>query len=99
VNNLENQFSDDGCAFANQSGGPASEAPPDPPEPDFAPLEDGASYLVEFPNSDDPRDGAERLELLHSSGWWVSPNDGDMGPIRVALADYKVVGKVDSSAH
>ena len=60
-------------------------------------LEDGATYRVRFPNSDDPRDGAEYLNILHHSGYWISPNDGDMGPISVALADYEVVEKVDGA--
>ena len=88
------QFSDDGATFAGQSGGPASENPLDSPAPVFAPLEDGASYRIEFPDPDAPSHGSEFMTLLHHSGWWISPNDGDMGPIRVALAGYKVVGKV-----
>jgi hypothetical protein len=92
---LEKQFSDDGCAFAGQSGGQASGIPIDSPAPDCAPLEEGGYYRIAFLNSDDPRDGSEFMTLLHHSGYWISPNDGDMGPIRVALAEYKVVGKVD----
>jgi hypothetical protein len=36
--------------------------------------------------------GAELMALLYKRGRWHSANDGDMGPIDVALADYKVVG-------
>jgi hypothetical protein len=55
-------------------------------------LIDGTSYVIEFPNSDDPRGGAEFMALRYKRGRWHSPNDGDMGPIDFALADYKVVG-------
>ena len=65
------------------------------PAQKFEPLEDGATYRVRFPNSDDPRDGAEFMEILHHSGYWISPNDGDMGPARVEEVDYEVVAKVD----
>ena len=49
----------------------------------FGRLVDGATYRIRF--SDDPRDGAEFVDMLHYSGYWISPNDGDMGPIRVEV--------------
>lgn len=61
------------------------------------PLEDGVAYHVQFRDFDGPGKH-EYLELLHHSGFWISPNDGDMGPIRVAVADYEVVGKVEGAS-
>ena len=63
--------------------------------PAVAPLEDGATYLVRFANSDDPRDAAELLPLIYAYGYWIGPNDlaayAD-GPLTVAEAGYEVVG-------
>ena len=61
-----------------------------------APLVDGATYLIRFANSDDPRDGAELVPLIHAYGYWIGPNDlaayAD-GPLTVAEAGYEVVGR------
>jgi hypothetical protein len=101
---LEQQFSDDGCAFVGLSGGQTSENPIDPPEPAALwaePLEDGASYLIELTDFY----GCGRsacVPMLYHSGYWISPDGGDAayvdGPLTVREAGYRVVGKVASSA-
>ena len=61
------------------------------------PLEDGVTYKIRFRDFAGPGKH-EYMEILHHSGYWISPNDGDMGPIRVAVADYEVVGKAGAPA-
>jgi len=94
---LEKQSLDDGCAFAGLSGRPASENPIDPPAPDCAPLEDGATYTVELPDFYG-RGKSAYVPMLYHSGYWISPDGGDAayvdGPLTVREAGYRVVGKV-----
>ena len=61
---------------------------------DGAPLEDGASYRIEFPGFD-ARGRSAFVTMVYHSGFWISPNDFDMPPLRVELAGYKVACRVN----
>lgn len=64
----------------------------------FGRLVDGASYRVRFPNADGPRDGAEFVDMLHPSGYWLTGCEAyTEGPLGVAEADYEIVGWVDAA--